>query len=346
MSERDRRLTRHVSAWFRATARDLPWRRRRDGYTALVAEAMLQQTQAARVIEPFEAFLRRFPTVQALAAADEQDVLAAWQGLGYYRRARHLHVAARMIVEQFGGHVPPAADDLRSLPGVGRYTAGSIASIVFGRREPIVDGNVRRVLARWEADDAPPDDRATLDRTWDRAAALVEAAADPGCFNEGLMELGALICTPAKPKCGACPVAADCRAWQQGQAGEIPSPRAAARRTPVHFHTVIIERSGSVLLEQRAWGGLWSGMWQTPTVEWPRALSTAQVRGRLEVRVTDLNRLSGFEYRTTHRQITFHVFRGRTRQRRGTWRESDRLVDLPMSNAMRRVLAVADEAAC
>ena len=147
----DRKRIEKLCAWFDCNARDLPWRqpRIRNGYTALVAEAMLQQTQVSRVIERFDAFIKRFPTVRRLARASEQDVLVMWRGLGYYRRARHLHTAAKLIVKSFGGNVPSRIEELRMLPGVGRYTAGAIASIVFGAPEPIVDGNVQRVLSRW-----------------------------------------------------------------------------------------------------------------------------------------------------------------------------------------------------
>src|SRR5690606_31034689 len=162
-----------VETWFTSTARDLPWRRRRTGYTALVSEAMLQQTQVGRVIEKYESFMRRFPTLRALAEADEQSVLATWQGLGYYRRARHLHAAARAIVREHAGRVPCTAEELMHLPGVGRYTAGAIASIVFGERTPLVDGNVQRVLARLVADDRSPTATEAVRDSWQHADDLV-----------------------------------------------------------------------------------------------------------------------------------------------------------------------------
>jgi len=201
-----------VAGWFANVARDLPWRRRRSGYHALVSELMLQQTQVARVVEKFEPFVRRFPTVAALAAAREDEVLAMWQGLGYYRRARLLHAAAKAIVERHRGRVPVRDHAaLLALPGVGRYTAGAIGSIVAGERVPIVDGNVTRVFQRLAARKGSASDRAVVDWAWEEARRYVAGARDPAAANEGLMELGATVCTPAAPRCDACPVSAMCR---------------------------------------------------------------------------------------------------------------------------------------
>lgn len=194
-----------ITAWHHANARDLPWRDapagERDPYRVLVSEIMLQQTQVARVIEKYESFLARFPTIADLAAADEAEVLAEWSGLGYYRRARLLHAAARSVVADQEGEIPRDHATLLTIPGIGRYTAGAIASIAFDQPHPIVDGNVARVVLRIEARAETPNDPKGLKQTWSRAESLVHAAAEsstsPGVFNEGLMELGATICTPA-----------------------------------------------------------------------------------------------------------------------------------------------------
>lgn len=334
--ERDVALAQRLTKWFEASARDLPWRRQRHGYTALVAEAMLQQTQVSRVVDYFSAFLKRFPTVHALAAADEQQVLAAWQGLGYYRRARHLHAAARMIVEEFEGQVPSDVAQLMKLPGVGRYTAGAIASIVYGRAEPIVDGNVHRVLARLEGDGAM-----TSHGAWPRAVELVKVAARPGVFNEGLMELGATICTPRDAQCGACPVREFCVSNERGLQAEVPRPKRAVRLKAVHHHAVVIMRGGHVYLEQRPGDGLWSRMWQVPTVESDEVLDVKEVAAQVGVSVTDVVQAGQFVHLTTHRRITFHVFTARSRARRGVWRRMDDVADLPMSNAQKRVMQLA-----
>ncbi len=330
-------MIRGVCEWFSLQGRNLPWRRRRTGYRALVAEAMLQQTQVSRVVPRFIAFIQRFPTVRALAAADEQDVLAMWQGLGYYRRAQHLHSAARMIVTQFGGRVPSTLKCLRQLPGVGRYSAAAIASIVFDQPEPMVDGNVRRVLVRWEARGGAIDD----DWAWDRAAVLVRSACAPGEFNEALMELGALICTPKTPQCQRCPVARHCKAYQRNAQHRIPPPKTAPRQKLVHHHAVVIVRGGKVLLERRTSKGMWSRMWQAPTIEADSPLRPEDLKAALPVRVYQLTKLARFEHQTTHRRITFHVYTAKSRARRGVWRHPEDIADLPISNAQRRVLALA-----
>ncbi len=334
---RDAEMIRGVCEWFSAKGRDLTWRRRRTAYRGLVAEAMLQQTQVSRVLPRFKAFIQRFPTVRALAAADEQDVLAMWQGLGYYRRAQHLHSAARMITTQFGGRVPSAVKRLRQLPGVGRYSAAAIASIVFGQPEPMVDGNVRRVLARWEARAGATDD----EWAWARAAVLVRSACAPGEFNEALMELGALICTPKAPQCRHWPVARHCKAFGRNAQHRIPPPKRAARQKLVHHHAVVIVRGGKVLLERRTSKGMWSRMWQAPTIEATEPLSTEIVQAALPVRVYQLMKCARFEHQTTHRRITFHVYTAKSRARRGVWRRPEDIGDLPISNAQRRVLALA-----
>jgi A/G-specific adenine glycosylase len=301
---------------------------------------MLQQTQVTRVAERFGVFVKRFPNVRALAAASEQEVLALWQGMGYYRRARNLHAAARAILRDHGGRVPRRAETLRRLPGVGRYTAGAIASIVYGKPEAAVDGNVQRVLARWRAWEGPQD-AAMRRRAWSEAERLVALAADPGCLNEALMELGATVCTPRGPRCEACPVAAWCRARQRDLQNRVPAPKTGVVRRSVHHHAVVIKRpDGRVFLEKRGPDGLWGAMWQVPTVESDTRLSRAEVETKLPVAVRDLARLETFEHATTHRRISFHVFAAKGLGRSGTWRRPEETQDLPMSNAQRRVLEV------
>ncbi|MCH8153552.1 MAG: alcohol dehydrogenase catalytic domain-containing protein, partial [Planctomycetes bacterium] len=272
--------------------------------------------------------------------AKEQEVLAMWQGLGYYRRARHLHAAAKVIVSDYGGRVPRQTRTLRQLPGVGRYTAAAIASIVYGRREPIVDGNVQRVLARWHARDDPPQDSATIAWAWSRAGELVAAAPEPGAFNEALMELGAVVCTPKRPRCSECPVARHCNAFQQGCETRIPPPKPTAKQKMVHHHAVVITRAGKVLLERRSDRGMWSRMWQVPTIEARTPLRLTAVKRALPAPVRDLVRNNAFDHQTTHRRITFHVYTATSRSRRGLWRRADDIADLPMSSPQRRILAM------
>lgn len=268
---RDRRLAGAISAWFAAHARPFPWRPRsgaRDPYVSLVSEVMLQQTQASRVAERLPGFLARFPTLRALAEAEEEDVLGAWTGLGYYRRARTLHACAGEILDRFGGEVPEDPALLLTLPGIGRYSAGAIASIVFQRPEPIVDANVARVLLRIEGVPASPKDPATVRRLWDRAQSLVERAASPAQFNEGLMELGALVCTPRSPACADCPVSRSCRARRLGVQDSIPARESGARRRTIHHAAVVVrDGDGRYLMERRPNTGLWATHWQAVALE-------------------------------------------------------------------------------
>jgi A/G-specific adenine glycosylase len=360
----DRLRAAALCQWFARSARDLPWRRERarhGAWGALVVETLLQQTQAARVAERFDAFVARFPTAAAMADAEVHDVLALWQGLGYYRRARNLHAAAVMIRDRFGGEVPARHDELLSLPGVGRYTAGAIASILFGQPRPIVDGNVQRVLARWDALGRRPQDRLAIRWTWRRAAQLVVAAGPgmAGAFNEGVMELGATLCTPRSPRCDQCPVARWCVALQLDRVAMIPPPKPAPPTLRVHHHALVIERGGKLLLERRPADGMWANLWQPPTIESDRRLSQRQTTARLKrtrkLTVSALARPRTFTYGTTHRTVIFHVTRATlSDDSQGLaavdapmantgmhWLRRDELATVPLSSAHRRVLADA-----
>ncbi len=309
---------------------------------------MLQQTQVARVLEKYDGFIARFPTVRALARAEEQNVLAAWSGLGYYRRARNLQAAARAIVERHQGRVPDDTAELRDLPGIGRYTAGALASIVFGRAEPIVDGNVRRVLLRIEGKEIP--EKQADAWAWERAGELVVQASDPAAFNEGLMELGATICLPKGPRCSACPVQDVCGANALGLQGVIPAPKRRPVVTITHHAVAVIrDGRGRLLVERRPERGLWAGLWQGPALESDaRTPSRTQLEGHVGVRGLVLR--ERFDYQTTHRLVRFRVFEGALA--RGQTPAVGRLVapgavaELALSNAHRRILlgaALADD---
>jgi A/G-specific adenine glycosylase len=276
--ERDRALVEALGAWFDGAARDLPWRRRREPYAVWVSEVMLQQTRVETVVPYFERFLSRFPDVGALAAAPLDDVLHLWSGLGYYRRARQLHATAREVTERYGGAFPRDAEGLRTLPGVGAYTAGAIASIAHGQREPLVDGNVGRVLARVDGIDAPIKSPAAVRQLWARARTLVPADR-PGRFNEALMELGATVCTPRDPRCYACPLEALCVARATGRVAELPVTEAKAPVPDVPaLALVLVSREARVLFARRREGGLFGGLWEPPMIEGtaePRAARAA-----------------------------------------------------------------------
>jgi len=250
--------------------RDLPWRGETDPYRILVSEIMLQQTRVETVLQYYGSWLKRFPTLGALASADSREVLKAWEGLGYYRRARNLHSAARRIRELPGEHFPTSYRDLRKLPGVGQYTAGAVASIGFGEIVPAVDGNVRRVLARLF------DKREPRARWLNRIAAELVDKDRPGDWNQALMELGAMICSPKNPRCDDCPVQLWCTAHEQGTQALSP---AGIRRVPareISFLLVILQtEEGEVMLVQRPRQGLLAGMWAFPEQELAEPLDCA-----------------------------------------------------------------------
>ena len=269
-----------LGRWFRANKRDLPWRRTRDPYAIWISEAMLQQTRVEVVIPYFARFLARFPDVQALAAATEEDVLALWSGLGYYSRARALRAAAQVIVERHGGVLPRMRAAWLALPGVGPYTAGAVLSIAFSAREPLVDGNVQRVLARLLAWKDPQGSPALARRAWEHALALLPrngSALDPGDWNQALMELGARVCTPRAPRCEECPLAADCFARARGLAAELPRPRSRHAPVAVRLEIALIVDAARVLVVRRPVGGRMAGMFELPT----RELVPAAARARL-----------------------------------------------------------------
>ena len=279
-----RALHRVLLAWFRRHARDLPWRRTNDPYAIWVSEIMLQQTQVKTVLPYYERFLGRFPDVRALGAAKLDDVLRAWAGLGYYSRARNLHAAARRIVREHGGKFPDTESAVRALPGVGRYTAGAILSIAFGKDVPVLDGNVMRVLARLFAIGVDPRSTKGQARFWDLAERLVPEGRAPS-WNQALMELGALVCLPDNPACLLCPVLRLCRAHATGMIDRFPV-RPPRRKAPVvEGICVIARRDGRVLFVQRPERGLLGGLWEFPTAEIAKGGRRPAVRALVENRL-------------------------------------------------------------
>jgi A/G-specific adenine glycosylase len=243
---------------------DLPWQNNRSAYRVWVSEIMLQQTQVATVIPYFERFMQRFPDVRALADAPADEVLHLWTGLGYYARARNLHRAAQMVRDEHGGAFPKELEAAMALPGIGRSTAGAILAISAGSRHPILDGNVKRVLTRYYAVDGAPDDKATLEALW-RLADDNTPAKDVAVYTQAIMDLGATLCTRAKPRCDDCPIATDCRARIEGRQGELPAAkRKRAERRQRHAVMLVARRASEVLLVQRPPSGIWGGLWCLP----------------------------------------------------------------------------------
>jgi A/G-specific adenine glycosylase len=351
MKHRD--IVPRLLAWFAQNSRDLPWRRTRDPYAIWVSETMLQQTRVEAVIPYYERFLARFPTVGALATADLDDVLGLWAGLGYYSRARNLRAAAQRLVTEHGGRLPDDLAALRALPGVGRYTAGAIASIAFDRPTPIVDGNVARVIARLLALREPIGDRAVQARLWEESAALADGPA-PGDLNQALMELGARICVPGAPRCDACPVSDACAARAAGDPAALPvrAPKRAPR--VVHAVAALVRRGGRALAVQRPARGLLGGLWELPggevaaRVRGPDVLACL-LRERTGLEVAAIERAGRFAYGFTHRDLRLTVYRceaGRGRVRldgwdRHRWLAPDRLAELAFGTVGRRALALA-----
>ena len=259
-----------LEPWFATAKRDMPWRRKPTPYACWLSEIMLQQTTFASALPYYERFLARFPTVEALASADESAVLKAWEGLGYYARARNLLKAARQIAGSPAGKKPSwptSAVEWGAVPGVGPYTAAALASVLNGERTPVVDGNVARVFARYWLLDDDFSKLPARQRLAERLRPGIEKAKVPGDFNQAMMELGALVCTPKNPSCGACPLAASCSACAKGCQADYPV-KAKKGAVPVRKTTAVIVRDGQgrVLLVQNREGGLLKGLWELPTV--------------------------------------------------------------------------------
>ncbi len=298
----------HLLAWFAAYARDLPWRQHRTPYRVWVSEVMLQQTQVETVRDYYRRFMTRFPSVDELAAASQEEVLKLWEGLGYYRRARALHQAAREVVAEYGGRLPSNVQALRDLPGIGAYTSGAIASIAFGIPVPAIDGNVRRVLSRILALPQP------TPKTLEEAVCAIIPPEAPGTFNEALMELGATICRPRSPECPACPWRALCRARAQGTQEEYPPP---TPRKPIPHYDVVaavtLRKDGCVLVAQRRQDTMLGGMWEFPggKREKGETLQVALLRELMEemgIEIAVGEEVAQVPHTYTHMRITLYAF--------------------------------------
>jgi len=304
-------LQTRLLAWYHKNKRTLPWRGHPDPYAVWVSEIMLQQTRVETVIPYFERWMRLFPTVRALADASEREVLNAWEGLGYYSRARNLHKAATVIVREHGGKLPESMAELLQLPGIGKYTAGAIASIAFGADEPALDGNLKRVYARLFDVAIPADTPAGERALWEIARKNLPKGR-AGDFNQALMDLGAALCIPKHPRCPLCPLAELCKARENGTQ-ELRPVKRPKKSLPHHVHAAgVIQRGGKVLLARRPSKGLLGGMWEFPNGrvkgEPAEALAQALEAGyRLKVRGKEA--LGVVQHAYTHFKVTVHAFR-------------------------------------
>ena len=330
--------------WYRRHRRDLPWRRDRDAYRVWVSEVMLQQTTVKTVLPYYEGFLRRFPDVASLAAASEEEVVAAWSGLGYYHRARNLRRGARHVVEHHAGRFPQTLEAALAVPGVGLYTASAVLSIAFGARLPVVDGNVRRVLARLRVLRGP---RWRRDGPFYNLAEELVDPDDPGDWNQALMEIGAVVCTPRRPACPACPVRSACRSHALGLQDRIPEPRQGRAPVDVTVAAALVERDGRVLLVRRAEGRLMGRMWEVPQTSLEaRGLSdlARELLVRHDLAVVPGALLTRARHTVTFRRIRVEAYRARLRRQppadpdRYRWVAPADISSLPVSSMTRKIL--------
>jgi A/G-specific adenine glycosylase len=351
-----RRLHRQLSAWFAREQRPFPWRHNRNVYRIWVSEVMLQQTQAATVVPYFQRFLSAFPSLADLAAAEEQGVFRLWEGLGYYRRARNLHRAAKEIMSAHGGRFPRDPAAAVRLPGLGRYMVGAILSQAFDTRLPILEANSRRVLCRLFAIREDPTSGKTRSLLWQIAEELLPRKR-VGDFNQALMELGATVCTPRNPRCGACPLRKDCAASRLGLQSRIPTRRKRPDGVDVREAAVVVRRGGRVLLVQRPDNGRWAGFWEFPHGVLDDEESPADGAVRLVKQLTSLRVGLGAELLTVRHSVTHHritltcfeatyvsgVFKSDLYSQ-GKWVHPARLGEYPVSSPQRQLArAVAGE---
>lgn len=306
-----------VLEWYRRHRRDLPWRDDPSPYRVWVSEVMLQQTQVATVIPYFERFMARFPTIEDLAAADDGDVIKAWEGLGYYARARNLHRAARVVLERHGGRVPGDPEAFRALPGVGEYICAAVQSICFGHPMAVVDGNVRRVLARLFEIDHPVGTAAAARAFRERAHEIL-VADDASSFNQGMMELGALVCRPTSPRCEECPLSPPCGARRRGTQVGFPVKPPKRRVPEVRAAVGVIESNGRMLITRRPDDGLLGGLWEFPggkieAGESPEAALEREIREEVGLDVEVIGFVARVRHAYTHFKVELDVFRCRPR---------------------------------
>ncbi|HSI66248.1 MAG TPA: A/G-specific adenine glycosylase [Planococcus sp. (in: firmicutes)] len=295
-------------SWFSEEKRDLPWRRTSDPYQIWISEIMLQQTRVDTVIPYYKRFVQKFPTIEDLANADEEILLKQWEGLGYYSRARNLQAGVKEVAERYDGKVPDNRKEISSLKGVGPYTAGAILSIAYGVPEHAVDGNVMRVLSRIlliEEDIAKPKSR----KIFEEAVTELISHEDPSSFNQGLMELGALICTPTSPKCLLCPVREHCAAFHEGKQQLLPIKTKAKKSKSLQYAMLVVKNGNSILVEKRPATGLLANMWQFPLIEAENGILLADIEERFSISlngvVTGVEKITSFKHVFSH--LTWNV---------------------------------------
>lgn len=343
-------LSRKLKSWFSKNRRDLPWRRMKSPYGIWLSEIMLQQTQVSTVIPYYVEFLKKYPTIDDLAKAKDQDVLKAWEGLGYYSRVRNMHKAARIVMEHHEGELPESFDEILKLPGIGRYTAGAICSIAFGQRKPVLDGNVIRVLSRLFAVEKDPGSPVGKNIFW-KLAEEVLPAWDPGLFNEALMELGALVCTPRRPLCHECPLSSQCIAFRTDRQLDLPVRK---KRQPTPHYNIgagLIWKEGKLLITRRKENGLLGGLWEFPGGKQEDGETIPQcvereINEELGIQVESIEHFMTVKHAYTHFRITLQIYHCRWLE--GTpschsctdfrWVNPSQLDQFPFPRANRRII--------
>lgn len=345
-------LSRAAVQWFRKHKRILPFRETRDPYAILVSEIMLQQTQVQTVVPYYERFLGRFPTVSALARAHEEEVLGLWAGLGYYRRARLLHAAAKTIVEQHAGHFPQVLNQIEQLPGVGRYTAGAVFSFAYNQPAPIVEANTARVFARLIGLETSLTSAEGKKNLWRTAEALLPGR-NPREHNYALMEIGALVCRPS-PDCAACPLTTWCRAYQEGRTAEIPVLSTKPEKLQRLFVGAVVQRGEHYLIRQIPEGEWHHGLFSFPAVPAPCESLQDEHREQLGRLLADVGRIRAvqpfaeLQYTVTRHRVRLQVYRctlsvSRRAASPFSWRTLPEICTLPLSSPQRKLLDLVKE---
>ena len=352
-------ITKNLLDWFSQYARDLPWRRTRDPYGIWVSEIMLQQTQVKTVLPFWECWMRELPTIESAARASSHKIHKLWEGLGYYTRVRNLQKAARLILQKHDGQFPNRFEDILDLPGIGRYTAGAIASIAFDQPTPILDGNVIRVLTRLFGIAENPREKKTNKRLWQIAEELVlnsrfaENSKSANCshLNQSLMELGALVCTPRNPQCGPCPVKNLCTAFKENRVGELPNLAKREKATARTFVAFVIKRNGQFLVRRRPNGVVNAHLWEFPNVEISNQngdkkvandhVSIAHAAKELGLEFRNARPICTVKHSITRYRMTLEAFHVRSQKTPkipdAVWMLPSRLNSLPFTSAHRKV---------
>ena len=333
-------LSDNLLRWYKTAGRDLPWRKTKDPYAIWVSEIMLQQTQVATVIRYYHRFLDTFPTVQALSRAPLNHVLKVWEGMGYYARARSLLLAAQTVVEQCGGRIPVSHQELWSLPGIGRSTAGAILNIAHLQRHPILDGNVKRILIRYFCIQANPKEKKTDETLWQLAEQILPLSRID-IFTQAIMDLGALICLPKTPKCSLCPVQSGCHAYQKGMQNKLPL-RPAPKKVPHFDHVAAVLQNGNkVLIKKRPENGLLGGLWEFPGGRVTNGRDFNKIIEKEIGRKVTLTSWFDMKHAFTHFTMRLHLFRGKIRKinmpHTFQWVMIDQLFQYPFPAAHKKV---------